>query len=113
MLARFLHTPRLRRAALERVARLTEWFSAQREYAFYGSSLLFCYDAACGAEAELRLAMIDFAHVHRSQPECATPGGTAGTGGGEIDASYLFGIKSLCTILTAITDSDGDIGVKR
>jgi hypothetical protein len=113
VLTRFLHTPRMRRAALERVARLADWFATQREYAFYGSSLLLCYDAACGAEAELRLAMIDFAHVHRPRREVAAPDSAGGRSAGAVDASYLFGVNSLRTILTSIAGSDGSVAVMR
>ena len=42
--------------ALRIINRLVALFSEQREFAFYGSSLFFAYDAALGANAQLRSA---------------------------------------------------------
>lgn len=63
-LQRFLRTaPRLNTARAF-ISDLREHFGTQREYVFFGSSLLFAYDAALGDAAPLYIKMIDFGHVH-------------------------------------------------
>ena len=49
------------------VAGLLVWFEQQTEFAFYASSLLLVYDNAAAAP-ELRVKMIDFAHVSSNTP---------------------------------------------
>ena len=53
--------------ALDFVRRLHEFFSTQHEFAFYGSSLFFAYDANCLPEAHLRcVGTILFRSIHAS-----------------------------------------------
>ncbi|MGB1602124.1 MAG: inositol polyphosphate kinase family protein [Promethearchaeia archaeon] len=49
------------------------WFATQSEFIFYGSSLLFTYDTTL-EQPELRVKMIDFAHVTVSFSELFGPG---------------------------------------
>jgi len=86
VLGQFLHTPKLRKEALGFVSRLHEYFQTQTEFAFYGSSLFFAYDAALGKDASLRVKMIDFAHVHPPPND-------------GLDESYLTGLTFLQRVL--------------
>lgn len=61
---RFLGSAQRRQTALTFVNELHALFAEQREYVFYGSSLLLAYDASGGPSAPLRIRMIDFGHVH-------------------------------------------------
>lgn len=78
--SQFFRTAKLMEAARDFLEQLYAFFTTQKEFAFYGSSLLFAYDAALGYEADLRIKMIDFAHVH------PTPNGG-------LDESYLTGLR--------------------
>lgn len=82
VLTRFLRTDRLKKEARDFIVDLHAYFSEQKEYAYYGSSLFFAYDAAEENESTLRVKMIDFAHVH------PTPDGGR-------DESYLTGLDFL------------------
>eukprot|EP00668_Euglena_longa_P006036 GGOE01007153.1.p1 GENE.GGOE01007153.1~~GGOE01007153.1.p1 ORF type:complete len:1008 (-),score=263.25 GGOE01007153.1:270-3293(-) len=86
VLSQFLRTKRLKEAAQQFVNKLYDFFRTQREFAFYGSSLLFAYDAELGDNAELRVRMIDFAHVHPPPNE-------------GLDESYLTGLVFLLKAL--------------
>eukprot|EP00667_Euglena_gracilis_P001148 EG_transcript_1148 len=86
VLSQFLQTKRLKDEALQFINKLYDFFRTQREFAFYGSSLLFAYDAALGEHAKLRVRMIDFAHVHPPPNE-------------GLDESYLTGLVFLLKAL--------------
>lgn len=86
-LARFLCSDALRQQAAKEVDRLSAWFTSQREFAFYASSLLLAYDTTeLPNPEELRFTMIDFAHVEEPTPE-----------GG--DQSYITGLDSMQRML--------------
>ena len=125
VVARFLRTPPLRRAALARVSELCAWFKTQREYAFFGSSLLLCYDSTRGADAELRVAMIDFAHVRHCRGENESGGDVSAAAamaaevdmdtdaeakGAGLDESFLFGLRSLRRILEGLAAEEEAAG---
>ncbi|KAK0400264.1 hypothetical protein QR680_003428 [Steinernema hermaphroditum] len=62
-----------------------EWFSHQRVYHFYASSLLFIYDSAPAEEGPVAdVRMIDFSHTF---PACKST-----------DQNYLFGLNRICEI---------------
>jgi Inositol polyphosphate kinase len=65
---------------------LREWMSAQRRLRFFSSSLLFVYDGE--HPQEVRLRMIDFAHVFKIKDNGC-------------DEGYLTGLNNLINILTA------------
>ncbi|PIC18143.1 hypothetical protein B9Z55_024144 [Caenorhabditis nigoni] len=69
------------REALDRLQRFKEFFESQESFKFFGSSLLFVYEAQEELPINLRIVMIDFSHVFESN--------------GERDEGYLFGIKNL------------------
>ena len=66
---------------LGRLKEIHAWMSTQRYLRFYSSSLLFIYDGGDHAQ-EVRLKMIDFAHVHPIQD-------------GGLDEKYLIGLNNL------------------
>ena len=108
VLHRFLGTQERVRAASEFTKELRDVMQAQRDYVFYGSSLLMVYDADAGPTAPLRIKMIDFGHVHNWAPasEGATlpgefsheyhPGNDLP---GLASDGYLFGLGTLLNIL--------------
>ena len=78
----------LTKAFLKKLEEFISFFSEQRRYNFYASSLLFVYDSAAhddGDEAStiktVKLKLIDFAHVF--------------PGGSQLDENFLFGLKNL------------------
>lgn len=73
--------------SLEKLAQLHGWMSSQQRLRFFSSSLLFVYDAANPA-AEVRVRMIDFAHVFEIKDN-------------GLDAGYLTGLNNLIGILEA------------
>lgn len=88
VLARFLRTPELRRQARAHVEELLAWFTEQREYAFYASSLLMGCDGADPKPKDLRFKMIDFAHVEPCPPDG--------------DQSYITGLATLRRVLATL-----------
>lgn len=84
----FLVTAELRAVFKKKVEELYEWFSHQTEYAFYASSLLLSFDSKIEHPTELRIAMIDFTHVH--------------SGTGKVDDSYLTGLANLRRIMAEL-----------
>jgi len=73
---------------------IKKWFAVQKKWGFVGNSLLFVYDAS-SSTPKYRLAMIDFAHVYKSD---------------SIDDGYLFGLQNikqyLKNIITVDTNND-------
>ena len=96
-LRRFFPTPALLLQARAAAADLEYWFSQQTDWAFYGSSLLFAFDAADPGDAVLRVKMIDFAHAH-----CVT-------GRYQQDSSYLDGLRSLQRCLCDLPPIPGSL----
>ena len=97
---------------LEKLRALEAWFCAQREFRFYGSSLLLVYDGveagggrgdgggaavAPRAPPAVQLRMIDFAHACRAE-EGAPPG---------CDAGYLVGLRTLARALRSLLHAGG------
>uniref|UniRef100_A0A1I8A1B3 Kinase n=1 Tax=Steinernema glaseri TaxID=37863 RepID=A0A1I8A1B3_9BILA len=69
----------------DRLREIHEWFSRQRIYHFYASSLLFIYDSDPTEEGLLAdVRMIDFSHTF---PACKST-----------DQNYLFGLNRICEI---------------
>jgi len=68
-------------AILSRLRELLEWFTEQRFFGFYGSSLIFVYDSHPGSSHETRITLVDFAHVVLES--------------GVHDEGFLFGIHQL------------------
>jgi len=64
-LRRYLVTSELRATFLAKMTALETWFSAQTDFAFFGSSVLLAFDGAIESPVELRVTLIDFPHVHR------------------------------------------------
>lgn len=88
-LGSFLCSPSLRTQLAAKIECLSSWFTKQTEFAFYSSSLLIAYDTEeLPAPKELRLSMIDFAHVE------APPAGG--------DKSYLVGLETLQRTLNGL-----------
>ena len=86
---------------LERLRAIRAWFAAQSEFRFYGSSLLFLYDAAPapGAAPRVDVRMIDFAHVWPIQD-----------GGGDArDVGYLLGLDRVIGYLEAVQAGGGPL----
>merc|ERR1719189_116708 len=96
ILQRFLGTDARLRDARHFVTALLLLFQTQIDYAFFGSSLLFVYDAALGDSAPLRVSMIDFCHVH-TMAEMRAEAETEGHGATFVprDFSYIFGLTKL------------------
>lgn len=103
---RFFHDgTRLRRGrvkcALRKIRTLTDFFSRQKIFKFYASSLLLTYDSADPAppgpeeEEEVAVCMIDFAHAVPVDGDGELGEGPAEAPG---DKGYLYGAKnvSLC-----------------
>jgi hypothetical protein len=84
--------PKVTRALLEsaiaQVEAVYKWFESQHSLRFFSSSLLFVYDGA--NPTELRVKMIDFAHVFPIRNES------------ERDDNYLFGVKELLARLRTL-----------
>lgn len=93
VLSKFLRTPHLRKAALAKVNDLLKFFSTNKRFAFAASSLLLAYDSAEEEPEDLRFSMIDFAHVDDLE-------------GKALDEHYLFGLRNLQDLLTAIVEED-------
>lgn len=84
-------------------AALLGHFQMQGDYAFFGSSLLFVYDASLGEGAPLRICMVDFCHVHsmdemREEAEAKALGVTFVPR----DFSYIYGLTTLIGFLDGI-----------
>ena len=99
---------------LARLDALRAWFSTQRQFLFYGSSLLIVYEgdgggrgsgagggagaaASGGAPAAVEARMIDFAHVWSADEKA--PAGC--------DEGYLLGLATLERVLRGLLDSGG------
>ena len=81
------HTP-LFSKYLEKLEALHAWISKQSHLRFYSSSLLFLYDAE-DIHKEVRLKMIDFAHVFPVKDN-------------GVDEGYIFGLTQLITRLKSL-----------
>eukprot|EP01125_Pyxidicula_operculata_P007815 TRINITY_DN2645_c0_g1_i1.p1 TRINITY_DN2645_c0_g1~~TRINITY_DN2645_c0_g1_i1.p1 ORF type:complete len:524 (+),score=61.34 TRINITY_DN2645_c0_g1_i1:65-1636(+) len=83
----------IRYDVMEEVSKLLvdieNWFKAQTNFRFYGSSLLIIYDGA-GNNPNVRVKMVDFAHTVEI-PDSK-----------DVDESYLFGITNLKRIVDEI-----------
>jgi len=83
----------LQRQAVMQLNMLASWFEKQREFAFYGSSLIFAYDTAVASPAQqLRVGMVDFAHVE----PCPEDG----------DTNYLEGLRSIVRLLVSLNSGE-------
>ncbi|XP_022654234.1 inositol polyphosphate multikinase-like [Varroa jacobsoni] len=60
---------------------IDKWFMNQRRFVFYGSSILFIYEAK---KEHATVKLIDFAHVHEMDQE-----------NGKLDDNYIYGLKNL------------------
>lgn len=103
VLQRFLVTEARLKHARYFVAALLGLFQAQADYVFFGSSLLFAYDAALGDNAQVRIAMVDFCHMHTMEEMRAE----AREEGRESmfvprDFSYIYGLTNLLDIFDNI-----------
>merc|ERR1719384_102596 len=103
ILQRFLGTDARIWHARHFVAALLFLFQAQADYAFFGSSLLFVYDAALGDNAPLRVSMVDFCHVH-TMDEMQAEAESEGRLGTFVsrDFSYIFGLTTLIEIFDGL-----------
>lgn len=103
VLQRFLGTECRVRHARHFVAALLALFQAQSDYAFFGSSLLFVYDAALGDKAPLRISMVDFCHVH-TMDEMRSEAENEGRGATFVprDFSYIYGLTTLIEIFDGL-----------
>ena len=81
----------LLQSAVRQVAAILEWFKNQNSFIFLRSSLLFVFDGA--NPTELRVKMIDFAHVIPIREESGR------------DENYLFGLRELLSRLRSLTRS--------
>jgi len=77
-------------SAVRQVEAILTWFSSQHTLQFFSSSLLFVFDGA--NPTELRVKMIDFAHV------LPLHGGEE-----ERDENYLFGLRELLSRLRSLS----------
>ena len=69
---------------LQRLRIIEKWFLEQREFLFFGSSLLFIYDVHQGGTNSLKVdvRLIDFAHTEESK--------------GVRDEGFLVGLQNIC-----------------
>jgi len=78
------------RCFLEKLDEFLDFFSQQKTYHVYASSLLFVYDydalesENCNLRDLVRLKLIDFAHVFPAN--------------GELDQNFLFGLRNLSSL---------------
>jgi len=86
---------RLAKIFVEKLQKIQALFQVQTTFHFYGSSLLFVYDAsACFSpeveelERSVSVKMIDFAHVWPAE--------------GKVDANYLNGVNNLISLFQKI-----------
>merc|ERR1740129_2126353 len=103
ILQRFLGSDARIQHARHFVAALLFLFQMQADYAFFGSSLLFVYDAALGDNAPLRVSMVDFCHVH-TMAEMRAEAEDEGRGATFVprDFSYIFGLTTLIEIFDGL-----------
>jgi len=87
---------KLAKIFVEKLQKIQALFQVQTTFHFYGSSLLFVYDAsACFSpeldqlERSVSVKMIDFAHVWPAE--------------GKVDANYLNGVNNLISLFQKIT----------
>lgn len=69
------------KAMLPELKLITQWFSTQTDYKFYGCSVLFVYDGA-STTPKIQVKLVDFAHV-------------VNTTDGTKDVSFLKGLLNL------------------
>eukprot|EP00752_Nemacystus_decipiens_P003385 g3132.t1 len=111
-LARFFHDgTRLRRGrvkcALRKIRTLADFFSRQKIFKFYASSLLLTYDSADPAppgpddEEEVAVCMIDFAHAVPVDGDGELGEGPAEAPG---DKGYLYGANNLVGIMEELLE---------
>lgn len=86
-LYKYLFSKTLRDQCLEEITHFLAWFEVQTQYQFRGCSLLLAYDADLEHPDELRVALIDFAHVDRFP--------------GQRDESFLVGLHTMKRALTS------------
>jgi inositol-polyphosphate multikinase len=73
---------------LERLYAIKKWFNIQKEFCFYGSSLLFIYEGDENKVPKVDVRLIDFAHAESSN--------------GSIDEGFLVGLENICNALEKI-----------
>jgi len=105
---------------VKKLLKVKEFFCAQKQYAFYSSSLLVAYDASyvehrlkssyvkerkfyrtCHRDEEewLRVWMIDFSHVHPAN--------------GQLDNNYIFGLNSVIRIITSFAEGNSTNPIRK
>uniref|UniRef100_A0A158PAE9 Kinase n=1 Tax=Angiostrongylus cantonensis TaxID=6313 RepID=A0A158PAE9_ANGCA len=80
--------PYLISEALLKLDRVRQWFSTQRSFHFYSSSLLFVYENDLSRPSNLQLVMIDFSHVFPANDE--------------LDTNYIHGLDVFQSKMQAI-----------
>lgn len=103
VLQRFLGTEARLKQARYFVAALLALFQSQGDFVFFGSSLLFAYDAALGDDAQVRIAMVDFCHMHTVE-EMRAEALEEGRESTFVprDLSYIYGLTTLLEIFDGI-----------
>ncbi|VDK78258.1 unnamed protein product [Litomosoides sigmodontis] len=76
---------------LEQLYKLRKWFSSQRVYHFYASSILLAYEASMERPPNVLVKLIDFSHVFPAN--------------GATDDNYLFGLNSVINVIEKYRDS--------
>uniref|UniRef100_A0A8R1XYV7 Kinase n=1 Tax=Onchocerca volvulus TaxID=6282 RepID=A0A8R1XYV7_ONCVO len=79
------------RQTLEQLCKLRKWFSSQRIYHFYASSILLIYEACMERPPNVFVKLIDFSHVFPAN--------------GAVDHNYLFGLNNVINIVEKCQDS--------
>jgi 1D-myo-inositol-tetrakisphosphate 5-kinase/inositol-polyphosphate multikinase len=81
--------------AVAQLQELEAWFSSQREFSFYSSSVLLLYegDAQGPRGADVRVRLVDFAHTFHDE-------------GAVRDDNFLAGLRSLVARLTGVASLD-------
>ncbi|KAL3982048.1 Inositol polyphosphate kinase family protein [Acanthocheilonema viteae] len=77
--------------ALEQLYKLRKWFSSQRVYHFYASSILLAYEGSVERSPNVLVKVIDFSHVFPAN--------------GAIDDNYLFGLNNVINIIEKYQNS--------
>ncbi|KAJ1352232.1 hypothetical protein KIN20_008442 [Parelaphostrongylus tenuis] len=74
--------------ALLKLDRVRQWFSTQKSFHFYASSLLFVYENDLSQPSNLQLVMIDFSHVFPANDE--------------LDTNYIHGLDVFYAKMQAV-----------
>lgn len=80
--------------AIAQLRRLEAWFSTQKDFCFYSSSVLVIYEGIAdnAAAAAVSVRLVDFAHTFPS--------------GGKRDMNFLAGTRALMEALTNVLAAD-------